>query len=211
MKMRLSSGAGRGGWRTALHRLSAYLPLLLMVLLAAATWWLVRNTPVPDAPRTAVAPQHEPDYVMNDFSVQHHRPASGAHALIEGVEMRHYPDTDTVEIDQVRLRATDELGRVTQATARRALAQGDGSEVELLGDARVRREVAPGGEVVEFQGDQLKVFPDSGRVASDRPVWLKRGGMQVQAETLRYDDKRRQLELSGRVRGSLPPARSARP
>lgn len=198
---------GTAGWRTALQRLSAYLPLLLMLMLAGATWWLVRHTPVPDAPRAASAPRHEPDYVMSGFSVQHHRPATGARALIEGREMRHYPDTDTVEIDEVRLRATDALGRVTHATARRALAKGDGSEVELLGGAQVRREAAAGREPLEFHGEQLKVFPDTGKVLSDQPVLLRRGGMQVEAETLRYDDRQRQLQLAGRVRGSLPPAR----
>ncbi|WP_119157512.1 LPS export ABC transporter periplasmic protein LptC [Caldimonas tepidiphila] len=203
-----------GGWRARLHGLSAYLPALLMALLAAATWWLVRNTPVPDAPRPERPPRHEPDYVMNDFSVQLHRPASGAHALLEGGRLRHYPDNDLLEIDEVRLRATDELGRVTVATARRALAQGDGSEVELIGDAQVRREAggpgAAGGEPVEFRGEQLKVFPDTGLVLSEQPVQLRRGGMQVQAESLRYDKERSQLELQGRVRGSLPPPAGGR-
>ena len=121
----------RGNWRAGLHALSAYLPALLMALLAAATWWLVRNTPVPDAPPPEAAPRHEPDYEMSRFSLQIHRPASGVHELLEGEELRHYPDTDTIEVDQARLRATDGLGRVTSARARRAVVQGDGSEVLL--------------------------------------------------------------------------------
>lgn len=196
-------------WRARLHSLSAYLPLLLMALLAAATWWLVRNTPVQEAPRAEAPPRHEPDYVMHDFSVRLHRPESGAHALLQGRELRHYPDNDTLEIDDVRLRATDPLGRVTTATARQGLAQGDGSQVELRGEARVQRQAGtpgqPGSERLEFLGEQLVVLPDTGQVLSEQPVELRRDGLQVQGGSLRYDKESSQLQLQGRVRGTLPP------
>ena len=54
-------------WRLG-QGLSAYLPLLLMVLLALGTWWLVQNTPRPDLPGEVVAHRHEPDYTMQGFT-----------------------------------------------------------------------------------------------------------------------------------------------
>ena len=42
-------------WRLR-QAISAYLPLLLMAMLALGTWWLVQNTPSPEAPREAAAP-----------------------------------------------------------------------------------------------------------------------------------------------------------
>ena len=50
--------------------LAAYLPLLLMAVLASGTWWLVKNTPMADGPMVAVAPRHEPDYRMQGFQLQ---------------------------------------------------------------------------------------------------------------------------------------------
>ena len=44
------------GW----ERLSLYLPVLLMGLLALGTWWLVRNAPQPQELRPAAAPRHPP-------------------------------------------------------------------------------------------------------------------------------------------------------
>src|SRR5215210_6974805 len=38
---------------------SSFLPLLLMALLALGTWWLVKNTPLADAPQTAAPLRHE--------------------------------------------------------------------------------------------------------------------------------------------------------
>ena len=48
-------------WRLR-QTISAYLPLLLMAMLALGTWWLVQNTPSPELPREVAAARHEPDY-----------------------------------------------------------------------------------------------------------------------------------------------------
>lgn len=190
---------------------SLYLPLLLMALLAAGTWWLVKNTPVPEGPRAEVPPRHEPDYVMNTFSVQHFTPAGRPSTFLEGRELRHYPDTETLEIDGVRVRSTDEFGRVTVATAERGLSNSDASEVQLIGDAHVVREAggpadAPGGnQRLEFLGEFLHVYTEAQRVVSNRPVVLRRGGMEVRAASLHYDHEKQVLELKGQVRGTLPP------
>ncbi len=199
----------RPRWSRWWDQVSASLPILLMAMLAAGTYWLVKNTPVPEAPRAEAPPRHDPDYRMNRFSVQHFTPDGKPRTLIEGREARHYPDNDTLEIDDVRVRSVDEDGRIAVATARRALAKGDGSEVELMGEARVVREAGTTGkardEELEFQGEYLKVFPDDQRVQSHLPVHLRQGAMQVTANSLKYDHRTRVVELEGDVRGMLPP------
>ena len=199
----------RRRWSRWWDQVSGSLPILLMAMLAAGTYWLVKNTPVSEGPRAEAPPRHDPDYKMNRFSVQHFTPDGKPHALIEGREARHYPDNDTLEIDDVRVRSVDEDGRIAVATARRALAKGDGSEVELMGDARVVREAGTTGkardEELEFQGEYLKVFPDDQRVQSHLPVHLRQGAMQVTANSLKYDHRTRVVELQGDVRGMLPP------
>ena len=76
--------ACRGRWHLRVRdALSAYLPLLLMALLALATWWLVKNSPQPPGPRDrARRCAATPDYTMSDFSIDRFdatRPAEGAH------------------------------------------------------------------------------------------------------------------------------------
>ena len=56
--------------RHAMEKLSLYLPVLLMGLLALGTWWLVRNAPKPIAVGPERAVMHEPDYYMKDFSIK---------------------------------------------------------------------------------------------------------------------------------------------
>lgn len=188
--------------------LSAYLPLLLMLLLALATWWLVKNTPRPDEPQGAVIPRHVPDYAMQHFAVQRFAPDGRQRVRIEGEQMRHYPDTDTIEIDTVRIRAIGDDGRVTLATARQARANGDASEVQLLGGAHV---ISRAGDEppIEFEGEYLDAFLDTERLRSDRPVTVRQGGSVVHAQGFDYDNLSRSVRFQGRVSASFqPPARA---
>ncbi|HEX2540783.1 MAG TPA: LPS export ABC transporter periplasmic protein LptC, partial [Caldimonas sp.] len=63
---------------------SAYLPLILMAVLAGGTWWLVRNAPPDERRVEAPAPVHEPDYVMTRFVVQRFGADGALRTQIEG-------------------------------------------------------------------------------------------------------------------------------
>ena len=121
-------------------RLSIYLPVLLMGLLAAASYWLLRATPLPPEPKPERPPTHEPDYLMRRFSVKVFDASGALRSEVFGSEARHHPDTDTTEIDQARIRSVGAQGQVTTATAQRVVSNGQQTEFTLAGDAVVIRE-----------------------------------------------------------------------
>ena len=182
---------------------STYLPVLLMAVLALGTWWLVKNTPVLDNERLVAPPRHEPDYTMRQFTVQRFAAAGALRVQIEGDELRHYPDTDTLEIDNPRIRATGLDGRVTVATAKRALSNGDGSEVQLSGGAHVVREARGDDEALDFRGEFLHAFLAAERVRSHLPVIVTQGATEIRADGMSYDNLSRVVEFKGRVRAVL--------
>ena len=194
---------------------STYLPLLLMALLALGTWWLVKNTPMFEAERTPAALRHEPDYTMTQFMVQRFSPRGAMRVQLEGDLMRHYPDTNTFEIDNPRIRAIGEDGRATLATARTALSNRDGSEVQLKGGAHVVREARSNGntteQAVEFRSEFLHYFQFSERVRSHLPVVVTQGGSEFRADAMNYDNLARVLSLKGRVRAVLSSPAGATP
>ncbi|WP_332814807.1 LPS export ABC transporter periplasmic protein LptC [Ramlibacter sp.] len=198
-------------WRWARRtwdRLAIYLPVILMGVLALGTYWLASNTPsLLGAPGAPLPPVHEPDYFMRGFSVKSFGPAGRLKSEVFGTEARHYPDTDTLEIDNPRMRSYDESGALTVATGRRAISNADGSEVQLIEDAVVRREPAPGSEAppMEIRGEFLHVFVNTEQVRSHKPVVLVRGNDRFTADSLDYDHLDRIGELHGRVRGTLVP------
>ncbi|MBS0444673.1 MAG: LPS export ABC transporter periplasmic protein LptC [Proteobacteria bacterium] len=184
--------------RRALDVVSAYLPLVLMAVLALGTWWLVKNTPLFESGRAVAPPIHIPDYTMTQFLVQRFAPDGAMRAQIEGDLLRHYPDTDTLEIDNPRIRAVASDGLVTRATARRALSNSDGSEVQLLGDAHVVREAAGGEPPIEFRGEFLHAFVNLERVSSNQPVVVTQGESVVRAAAMEYDNLTRIVTFRGK-------------
>lgn len=194
----------------AWERLAIYLPIILMGLMALGTYWLARNTPGPATPGAQRAAGNDPDYFMRRFSVKNFDPTGRLKSEVLGAEARHYPDTDTLEIDRPRIRAYNPRGELTLATAERALSNGDGSEVKLIGNAVVTREALPAragasAPAMQFSGEFLHAFLAEERLKSNKPVTLTRGTDQFTADSLDYDHLHRVMELRGRVRGVLKP------
>ena len=197
----------RQGW----EQFSLYLPVVLMGLLALGTWWLVRNAPMPLLPAIERQQGNQPDYFMKSFSVKSFDASGRLQSEVQGEEARHYPDSDTLEIDKARMRSVTPQGRLTVATADRALTNADGSEVQLFGNAIVTREplpAKPGSPAqprLEFRSEFLHAYTNTERVRSDKPVTLTRGNDRFTADGMDYDNLDQVLQLRGRVRGVLQP------
>jgi lipopolysaccharide export system protein LptC len=186
---------------------SAYLPLILMALLALATWWLVRNTPRADEPTTPAPLRHEPDYQMRGVTLERFAADGRLRVRVLGAQMRHYPDTDTLEIDEPRIRAIGPDGSVTNAQARRAISNGDATELQLTGGARVVREATAGQPAIEFDSEFLHAFLATERVTSNVPVLLRQGANELHVAWIEYDHLARTAKLGGPMRATFGPTR----
>ncbi len=195
--------------RAAWDRVSIYLPIILMGVLALGTYWLVRSTPVFTAPEAPRPPSHEPDYFMKKFTVKTFDAAGKLKSEVSGAQAKHFPDTDTLEIEGARIRSFDTQGQLTTVTANRALTNADASEVQLMGNALAVREAVGGQKPVprmEFKGEFLHAFMKTERLKSDKPVELTRGTDRFVADAMEYDNLKQIIELRGRVRGLLVPS-----
>lgn len=196
--------------RKWLDSFSIYLPVVLMGLLALASYWLLRATPVADLPEVDRPVSTEPDYFMRRFSVKVFDAAGVLKTELNGVEARHYPATDTVEVDNGRIRHVGLNGLPTLASARLITTNGDNTEFVLEGNAVVVREagVNAAGEAVprlEFRGEFLHIYTAPERVVSDQPVTLLRGTDRLQADTLDYVGDERVANFKGRVKVRMEP------
>lgn len=194
----------------AWDRVSIYLPLLLMGALALGTYWLVRNTPVFGNVEATRPVEHKPDYYMRNFNIKSYDDAGLLKSEIFGTEMRHYPDDDTLEINQGRIRSIDAIGRVTTSTAKLVLTNGDGSEVQLIGDALIVREAGKdaAGQALppmEFRGEFLHAFVNEERLKSHKPVVMTRGNDRFSGNEFAYNNLDGVVDLKGRVRALLQP------
>jgi lipopolysaccharide export system protein LptC len=188
--------------------LSTYLPLLLMALLAGGTWWLVKHTPGLEIATTARPVRSDPDYTMRGFNLTRFAPDGRFAVRVEGDVLRHFPDTDRLEIEGVRIESVSPDGRTTRASANRALANGDVSEVQLLGNAKVVAQLGAN-DSIELDSEFLHAFVNFERLRSNQPVVVRRvlgpSSSVTHAGGLNYDHLNNLLQLDGPVRAQLPP------
>ena len=179
-----------------------------MALLALGTWWLVRNTPrARRAARRPAPPRHEPDYSMRGFTVQRFAPDGALRVQIEGDALRHYPDTDTLEIDSrahPRDRAPTAASRGQRAprAGQRRRQRGAAARRRAACCARRRRRPRRSSSAASSctpscDTERVALAPagaaDAGRRASCAPAALE------------YDNLTRSVELEGpRARGHSP-------
>lgn len=198
--------------RTA-DQLAVYLPVVLMALLALGSYWLVRNAPVAKATAADRVLTHEADYFLKKFSVKTFTPEGKLKIELFGAVAKHFPDTDTIEIDNVRIHNFNELGRLTTVTsANNAISNGDNSEVQLYGDAKSVREAALDANGVmqprlEINGEFLHTFVNEERLKSHLPVTIRRGRSDISADSLDYDNLSRIVNMQGHVKAVIPPSR----
>jgi lipopolysaccharide export system protein LptC len=201
----------RSPWHWRLRdTLTAYLPLLLMALLALASWWLVKNSPRALGIAEEASSRLEPDYAMHQFAMERFDAQGRLKLRVEGLELRHFPASDRIEIDDAQIRAISADGRVTLAHARRAIGTGDGSEMQLLGGAEVLSTDA-NKVPLRMNGEFLHAFFVTERVKSHLPVQVALGDSQMQGAGLEYDHAARRLELLGPLRAELAPRGASAP
>jgi lipopolysaccharide export system protein LptC len=195
----------RPAWSERLRGLlGTTLPLMLMALLALGTWWLIRHAPEAASPQAPRSAQHVPDYRLERFTLQRFA-ASGERTLqIEGQSLRHFPDNDELDIDSVTVVATGVQGRDTHATARQAIASGDGSRVQLMGGVEVLSS-DNSGQTVVMTGEHLDLQLSEQVLLADKPVRVRQGDSEFRADGLRLDQTTQQLTLIGPVRAVFQP------
>ena len=191
--------------RQTLDRLTLYLPMLVMAVLAMGSWWLVRSMPDLWGEAVIRPVRKEPDYHLERFSTEVFDAHGRRIRQVSGDKARHYPDSDELHIDAVRVHAVNEEGVQMTGIARQGIATGDGERVTLLGQAHVVRLAHSGVPRTELKGERLVALPKKQKLLSDDPVDILRDRDHFLAHTLDFDMKTGQYELGGRVRATLQP------
>jgi lipopolysaccharide export system protein LptC len=193
------------GLRRLLDRLSIYLPLIVMALLASGSWWLVRSVPALLTPEVNKPVRQDPDYRLIDFSVKSFNASGRLTREIMGDKAQHYPATEALHIDQIRIHAESDSGGRMNARAEQGIATDDGTQVTLIGNAYAIKHRQANRPQIELQGERLVALPDEDRVVSSDPVQITRDRDVFTADTMSFNSSTGEHVLQGRVRGTLAP------
>lgn len=193
-------------FRRGLDRLTLYLPLAVMAVLAMGSWWLVRSMPELWRAPQAKQVRKDPDYHLAHFATEAFDAQGRRTRQLSGDEARHYPDSNELHIDRVRFAARNEAGQDLQAQALRGIASDDGDRVTLLGQVHVLRPAQGAAPRLELHGERVVALQKQERLFSDQAVQIVRDGDRFTAGAMDFNLKTGQYQLSGRVRGVLQPS-----
>ena len=191
--------------RRTLDRLTIYLPLFLFAILALGSWWLVRSVPELMSPGIDPKLRQDPDFRLDQFTVKSFDASGRLTREISGQSATHFPATQSLHIEGVRILAENNEGTRLTAQAKKGVSREAEQQVILTGDAIAVRQADAQSPRVELRGETLTAWLEQERLVSDQPVRITRGADVFSAQTLNFDTRSGQYELQGRVRAVLPP------
>lgn len=201
----------RWGLRATLERLIAFLPVLLLGVLALGSYWLYRQAPSIKETKVAPVTNPEPDYFLKQFATRRFTEAGQMKSEIVGEMAFHFPIPDELDIRLIRIKKIQASGQVLSGTSQQALSNHDASDVQLIGTAQISQSPRPNSknqEPTQFQGEYLHIQSKEEKLTSNRPVLVSRGKDKFSASSLLYDNKTQVTDLQGQVSVVLwPPAK----
>ena len=191
--------------RKALDRLTLYLPMLFMALLAMGSWWLVRSMPDVWGSPADKPVRKEPDYHLGHFVTRVFDAQGLQMRQFSGANARHFPEADELHVESVRFQGLTDKGVDVQGSARQAIALADAERLTLIGQARIVRQPDGVTPRIELRGERLLFLQKQEQLISSEPVEILRGADRFTAQGAVLDTGSGQYQLSGRVHGILAP------
>lgn len=186
-------------------RPSSWLPLGVLAMLVALTWWLDQLVQ-PEGTRAGAAKRHDPDLIVENFSARKYGEDGKTLYTLAARKMVHYPDDESAQLERIGFEAYEpRQPRVTIASDRGRILEG-GDKVWFEGNVVLVRESDGKYDASKLTTDRLLVLPDSGVARTSSPVLLENPSARVEAAGLELNNQARTLRLD-RVRATYRPRR----
>ena len=183
-------------------RASNLFPLLLMLTLAAASFWLERAVRAPEHDKTGKL-RHDPDFIADDFGITKMDASGKPEYILSAARMLHYPDIDSTDIVAPRLVQRHGNDAPILIQADRGTVSRNADEASFYGNVVVVREAALGRSELRVQTEYLQIVPDRDLARTDRPVIITEGRSRLSGVGMEINNKTRQFALLSQVRGTF--------
>jgi len=186
----------------------AYMPLFMLSLLLLLSIWLVRNAPTSPPPEAQLPLSHTPDYEFTRFTLKSYDINGKILSAMKGEKAQHFQDTLNTLVQSPDVWVFSDK-RLTTATAKQALTNEDGSQVQLMGSAMLKRDDKNSvSKTEQINSDFLHFYADTDTLVTHLPVSIIRGEDRFFADSLHADNVSQVLQLKGRVKVKIVPMQS---
>ena len=184
-------------------RVRPWLPLLPLLALLSATYWLNQQAmPGPAKPETK---RHDPDAIVDNFSATSLNDQGVPDFIMAATKLMHYPDDDSTTLDEPRITMLTSGQPAIHATAELGSISSKGEDVYLRDNVKVLREASAQQGQLTLQTQYLHISPDQNLADTDRAVTIVDAHNIVHGIGMELDNKTRILKLLSQVRSEHVP------
>jgi lipopolysaccharide export system protein LptC len=156
-----------------MKRLSILFPLVVVGLLAAASFWL-QYVVQRERPSVTGANRHDPDAYVEKFEVERFDETGRLQSRLSAEHAVHYPDNDVADMTQPRMVINGRERQVT-FTSDRARASNADRRVFMQGNVRGVQPATADRPEQTLQTEELTILTDDEIGVTDKPVTMTQG------------------------------------
>jgi lipopolysaccharide export system protein LptC len=183
-------------------------PLLLMLALAALSFWLERTVREEEGAHPSLR-RHDPDYVVDNLNHTRYNAQGAIDSTLAAAKMLHYPDDESTDLVAPRVvQSKPNEPRVTLTAERGTLSQ-DGEEVFLYDNVLVVREGGADRPETRMRTSFMHVAQSQSVLRTDRDVVITEEDRVLSGRGMEYRNDTKEMFLRERVRGRFEPRKKA--
>jgi len=185
-------------------------PLLLMLALAALSFWLERTVREEEGAHPSLR-RHDPDYIIDNLKHTRFNSLGGVESTLAAAKMLHYPDDDTTDLIAPHLVQTKPNEPRLTVTAERGAVSQDGEEVFLYDNVVLVRDGSAERSETRMRTDFLHIARGGTVAITDRDVVITEETRVLSGRGMEYHTESQELFLRERVRGRYEAKKKADP
>lgn len=177
---------------------SAWLPLVILAILAGLSFWIDYMVQLPA--NGGLASRLEPAGIIENFVATRTDTEGNPRYQLTARKLRHYSGSRLTEMEYPQFAHLGYQGSELRARSDKATVSPDGKEVELTGNVQITRSAPSGMADMMLRTALLKVYPDQDRLRATGAVEIRDNLMVAHAGAMDYDARTRVIKLTGGVK-----------
>ncbi|WP_374681154.1 LPS export ABC transporter periplasmic protein LptC [Accumulibacter sp.] len=187
---------------------SAALPIGILLILAALTFWLRYVTEFTEKPANGRL-RHDPDYIVSGATLRKIGHTGNLEYTLIADEIRHYPDDDTTAMDRPKLVYLNPTRPPVTISAVHGHLGPKGERVDLSEQVEVRRAGSGKNAPLLVETSELTVLTNEEKAFTKSPVLITQGSSWVRGIGMQVDNRLQTYLLESSVTGQFE-SRSAK-
>lgn len=171
-----------------------WLPVVILLLLVALTFWLEQLVR-PAVPRATAQGRNDPDLIVDNFTARKLGPDGTLRYTLTARKMTHYPVEDTSRLEAVSFEASSPGQPKITATSKTGSVTEGGDRVILEGDVVVNGAASDKLPAWKLTTPKLTLQPDDNLARSEDGVRFESRDMLMTAASFDFNTETRILNL----------------